>query len=131
MKKNHRYPNRSFLILTVACAAIGWGAITSSDAGKPSPAPAQKNQEAGRLVILRSAVLGGTIVGLSIDGVQTAKIDYNGRYDAPLAAGQHVLTVMPIPNREFAKPSTMRVTVEPGKTYTFMAKRSDVAIVLK
>jgi hypothetical protein len=131
MKKNHRYPNRSFLILTVVCAAIGWGAIISSDAGKPSPAAAQKNQEAGRLIIQRSAVLGTTVVGLSIDGVQTAKINYNGRYDAPLATGQHVLTVVPIPNREFAQPTQARVTVLPGKTYTFTAKRKDVAIVLQ
>jgi hypothetical protein len=131
MKKTHRNQNRSFLILTVACAVIGWGAIISSHAATPSPAATQTTQQAGRLVIKRSANLGSTVVGLSIDGVQKARINYNGRYDAPLAAGPHLLTVTPIPAREYAKPSEKRLTVEPGKTYTFTAKRSDVAIVLQ
>ena len=49
----------------------------------------------------------------------------------PLAVGQHVVAVVPIPSREFAKPTETRLTVEKGKTYTFTAKRDDVTIVLK
>ena len=63
--------------------------------------------------------------------MQTARIAFNGSYDAPLAVGQHVVTVLPIPNREFGKPSETRLTVEKGKTYSFTAKRSDVSIILK
>jgi hypothetical protein len=115
--------------IVLACLAMTPG--MSSAAGKASPAAEQKAQPAGRLVIVRAANLGSTIVDLKIDGVETAKINYNGRYDAPLAAGPHVLTVIPFASREIPKPNQTRLTVEPGKTYTFTAKRDDVSVVLK
>lgn len=122
---------RNSLIIAVACAALAIVPAIVSGAGKAAPAPAQTTQDTGRLVITRSANLGQAVVGVSIDGVQVAKVNFNGRYDAPVAVGQHVVTVLPIPNREFAKPSETRLTVEKGKTYSFTAKRSDVAIILK
>ena len=85
----------------------------------------------GKLVIVRSANLGLTVIGVSIDGEQKAKINYNGRFEAPLSVGPHVITTVPIPNREHAQPAQTRVNVEKGKTYTFTAARSDVSIVLK
>lgn len=48
-----------------------------------------------------------------------------------LGIWQHVITVIPIPNREQAQPNQTRVTVQPGQTYKYTAKQSDVAIVLK
>jgi hypothetical protein len=133
MNKNYLCLNRGIFVLAVGCAALACfipGAVSA--AGKPSPAAKQQmTQEAGRLLIVRSANLGSTVVGLSIDGKETAKINFGGRYDAPLAAGQHVITVIPIPNREHGQPNQTRVTVQPGQTYKFTAKQSDVAIVLK
>jgi hypothetical protein len=133
MNKTYLHRNRSIFVLAVVCAALAClipGDVSA--AGKPSPAAMQqKSEEAGRLVIERSANMGSIVVGLSIDGKETAKINFGGRYDAPLAAGQHVLSVIPIPNREQAQPSQTRVTVQPGQTYKFTAKTSDVAIVLK
>jgi hypothetical protein len=132
MKNTYHHPNRSlFVLATVACLAIGWAGITPVDAGKPSLTAAPKTQETGRLVILRSANLGSAVVGLKIDGMQTALINFNGRYDAPLAAGKHALTVAPVPPREAAQPTQTQVTVEKGKTYTFTARRADVNIVLQ
>jgi len=133
MNKTHFDRNRSIFVLAVVCAALACLIPgDASAAGKISPATKQqKSAEAGRLVVVRSANLGSTVVGLSIDGKETAKINFGGRYDAPLAAGPHVLTVIPIPNREQAQPNQTRVTVQPGQTYKFTAKQSDVAIVLK
>ncbi len=129
MNKNR---NRNILMPIVACAALAClipGGVSA--AAKSSPvAKQQQTQEAGRLVIVRSANLGSVVVGVSIDGKETTKINFGGRYEAPLAAGQHVIAVIPIPNREHAQPSQTRVTVQPGQTYKFTAKRSDVAIVL-
>lgn len=82
-------------------------------------------------MIKRSANLGSTIVGLSIDGKQVAKINFNGTYEAPISAGPHRLTTIPIPNREHAEVSQVQINVQPGKTYTFTAFRDDVRIVLK
>jgi hypothetical protein len=125
---------RRLLIVALASAAITWGALMPgvvSGASKPAAAAAPKESGTGELVIVRAANLGQTIVGVSIDGEQKAKINFNGRYEAPLSVGQHVITTVPIPNREHAQPTQTRVTVQKGKTYTFTAARSDVAIVLK
>jgi hypothetical protein len=134
MKKTHLRPNRRILILAVACAAIAWGAIIprgAAAAGKPSPTVAPKTQAAGRLIIVRSATLGAYAVGLSIDGKQAAMINFNGRYDAPLAAGRHVLTVIPVPNRQAGKTTQTSVTVEAGKTYRFTATWANDDYILK
>lgn len=133
MNKTYLHLSRGIFVLAVVCLGLAClipGA--ASAAGKSSPvAKQQGTQEAGRLLIVRAANLGSIVVGLSIDGKQTAKINFGGSYDAPLAAGEHVLTVIPIPNREQAVPSQTRVTVRPGQTYKFTAKQSDVAIILK
>ena len=121
-------------MLAVACVAIAWFAISPgniSAAGKPSPAPANTAQAPGRLVIVRAANLGVIVVNLKIDGVQAADIYKTRRYDAPLAAGPHVLTVAPTSRFEQSQPTEKRLMVEPGKTYTFTAVLEDVQIVLK
>ena len=69
-------------------------------------------------------------MGLKIDGKEAAQITYNRRYDAPLAAGSHTLTVYPVVSRG-AKPTEIRVNVEPGRTYTFTAARQDIQLVLQ
>ena len=121
------------LLLVATCLAIG-GLISQpgavSAAGKGSPAPTQ-NAQAGRLVIVRSASLGPTIVGLKIDGKEAARISYNRRYDEPIAAGPHTLTVYPAISLGGAKPTEKHLNVQPGKTYTFTAARKDIQIVLK
>ena len=134
MNKTRVQLHRANLMLIVASVAIAWFAIipgNMSAAGKPAPAPAQKTQAAGRLVIVRSASLGPSIIGLKIDGVKTAQMAYNRRYDAQLTAGAHVLTVYPVFSVGNAQPTETRLTVEPGKTYTFTATRQDIQIVLK
>jgi hypothetical protein len=120
---------RIAVCLVVGLALAGPELVFGAD--KKAPTPAQGHQPAGRLVIVRSASLGPTIVGLKIDGVETAKITYNRRYDTSLAAGEHVLTVYPLPSLEGARPTETKVNVQPGKTYTFTAARDDIQIVLK
>jgi len=123
--------SRRLFLSALACAAIILAPALVAAAGKPSAAAATQNQAAGRLVIKRSAHLGSSLVNLSIDGKQVAKIGFNGNYEGPLAAGSHVITVFPIAGREHPQPYTTRITVEPGKTYTFTLVRSDVSVILK
>jgi hypothetical protein len=85
----------------------------------------------GRLVINRAPNLGPTIVGLKIDGRDVDKISYNRRYDAPIAAGPHVLTTWPVVSLDGARPVDMQVNIEAGKTYTFTARRLDIQVVLR
>jgi len=115
----------SIVVVSLALACLTITAHISA-AGKPS-----SDVAAGRLIIVRAVNLGPTLVGLKIDGVEMHPIAYNRRYDAPIAAGSHVLTVFPVISREGSKPTEKRLNVEPGKTYTFTAKRSDILIILQ
>ena len=106
--------------LIAATLAIGAVIVGQSDLfaaqKKEMPAAVQTTQGVGRLIIVRAANLGPTIVGLKIDGKDVDKISYNRRYDAPIAAGAHVLTVYPVVSYEGARPVDARINVEPGKT---------------
>lgn len=125
----YRYLMLAIGCVGIACFAISAGSISA--AGKSSPAPAKTAPAPGRLVIVRSPHLGVIVVNLKIDGVQAADIYKTRRYDAPLAAGPHVLTVAPLSHFEQSQPTEKRLTVEPGRTYTFTAVLEDVQIVLK
>lgn len=122
---------RCFITIAICSLALFCAHPSATFAAeKAAPAPA-KGQEAGRLVVIRAANLGVQVFGISIDGKQVYKSNFGGRYDAPLAAGPHTISTIPIPDSEHAGVSERKVTVEPGKTYTFTAKREDVRIVLK
>ncbi|MEO5754864.1 MAG: hypothetical protein ABIR38_09170 [Chthoniobacterales bacterium] len=126
--------NRMILPLAVVCATFVCCMVIPAEvsaAGKAKAAPAPESKAAGRLVITRSATLGAYGVGLSVDGKQVATINYNGRYDAPLAAGSHVLSVIPIPNRMSGKTRETKVTIAPGQTLSFTAKRDNDDYILK
>src|SRR6476619_5181200 len=119
--------------LAVAALAIAWFAFACgniSAAGKASLTPAKATQAPGRLIILRAPNIGPQIVGLEIDGVQTALISYNRRYDASLAAGPHVLMVFPVIGRWTVSTKEKRLIVETGKTYTFTATWQHIGILL-
>jgi hypothetical protein len=133
MKRKRIHLRTGKLSVAIASLAVVCFTITTniSAAAKPSSVAEPEAVGAGRLIIVRAVNLGPTIVGLKIDGVQMTPIAYNRRYDAPIAAGSHVLTVYPVVSREGARPTEKRLNVEPGKTYTLTAKRADIEIVLQ
>jgi hypothetical protein len=120
------------LSLIAAGAAIGWLIVSQGDllaAQKKETATA--SPAVGHLVVKRAANLGATIVGLKVDGKEVDRITYNRSYSASIPAGSHVLTSYPVNSYENARPVDMRITVAPGKTYTFTAKRNDIEVVLR
>ena len=135
MKMLSTYLNQRGLTMIVASLATCWflssPEVGSAAAKKSSSAPTQEMTAPGRLVVVRGATLGPTIVGLRVDGVKVAEISYNRRYDAPLAAGSHVVTVYAVNSQDLGKPTDIRVNVASGKTYTFTAVRHDVNMVLR
>lgn len=132
MNQTSLLPYRRSFVAIAICSLVLFCAHPPATLAAEKAAPAAaKSQEAGRLVIVRSANLGSAVVGISIDGKQVTRLNFNGRYDAPISAGPHTLSSSPIPDSEHAGASELKVTVEPGKTYTFTAKRNDVRIVLK
>ena len=135
MKMLSTYLSQRGLMMIVASLATCW--LLASPEGvsaaekKSSPAPMQETKAPGRLVIVRSATLGPTVVGLRVDGAKVAEITYNRRYDAPIAAGSHVITTYPVHSMSNARPREIKISVESGRTYTFTATRQDVDLVLK
>ena len=99
-------------VILAFAIAICW----SSQAAQPS------STDSGRLVVGRSPAIGTKVfVRLSIDG-EVHNIKPGGRYDEPIAAGQHVLRVDTPSNQ--THPTSMSLTVEPGHTYAFTATRN-------
>src|SRR6266496_3676851 len=83
---------------------------------------ARASDKGARLIVQRAANFGNEIaVDLSIDGKRVAYIQRDHRYDGFVSAGRHVLTVLPMPNVDLRRPTTLRVTVRPGRTYIFTA----------
>jgi len=133
MRKTHRHQlHLSFgAVVALLLAAVVLLPAPVPAATKSSSAPPAKTAGAGHLVIKRSANLGDTMVDLSIDGKEVARIRFNGTYDAPIAAGAHIVSALPFPNREHATASVVKLNVQPGKTYTYTALVEDVRIALR
>ena len=120
-------------VLLAASLILGALALPSENvsAAEKKSASTQTNNATGRLVIRRSANLGPAVIGLKIDGTEVTRISFNRTYNEPIAAGPHTLTVYPVTSFEGAKPTDTRLTVEPGKTYTFTLMRQDIQVILK
>jgi len=83
----------------------------------------------GRLVVERSPTIGWNVaVRLKIDGTPVANISQSRRYDAPLPAGHHRLTVSATSNTE---PTSIELNVRPGRTEVFTATWESDRIVLR
>ncbi len=114
MNKIRPHLECSRVMLIATCLAIGLflgHPVNASAAGRHLRRQ-PKTRRARALVVLRSATLGPTIVGLKIDGKDVTQITYNRSYDAPLAAGPHTLTVYPVVSMDGSKPTEIRVNVE-------------------
>jgi hypothetical protein len=102
-----RFMSRAFL--TVACVS----AVSSASAARPP---------GGRLVILRAPNFGWNLVlHVQIDGRDAANIVQARRYDRPIAAGTHVISVEPVPYSYSGQRTSIQLNVKPGQTYVFTA----------
>jgi hypothetical protein len=127
-------PLRHLTFLATAACLLALAFIhppSTAAATKPAAAAEPKSEGSGHLVIVRSANLGAAVIGLSIDGKQVKKLNFNEKYEAPISAGPHTLSVVPVPNSEHATPNDLKLTVEAGKTYHYTVKRDDVRVILK
>jgi hypothetical protein len=83
----------------------------------------------GRLVVERFPTLGWNVaVRLKIDGTPVANISQSQRYDAPLSAGHHRLTVSTMSNTEA---TSIELNVRPGRTEVFTAMWDSDRVVLR
>jgi len=107
----------------------------SSPAARANPVEPSPTDETavaepgGRLIVLRSPNFGWNFaLNLKIDGRTAANIVQGRRYDEPVPAGRHVLTVSAVPSYQ---PTSTVLNVEHGQTYVFMAiRRNQDSVVL-
>jgi hypothetical protein len=93
---------------------------------------AAPSKNAGRLTIQRAANFGTDLsLNVSIDGAQVAGLSEGRSYNGTLSAGHHVLTLTVDPNRGGIPPTTKRLTVQTGQTYSFTAMWSGQRLVLR
>ncbi|PYJ78637.1 MAG: hypothetical protein DME69_07755 [Verrucomicrobia bacterium] len=119
MKPRHNFVSKVLLILAFLCA------ISISTVAQGSPPP-------GRLIVERVPNFGWNLaVHLQIDGRDAGVIVRDQRFDGFLPAGDHVLTVFPVPNRVFAPPMSTLLTVRPGYTYVFTAMWDSYLVYLR
>jgi hypothetical protein len=85
----------------------------------------------GRLVITRSFDLAGLPVALIMDGKRIATLEFNRRYDAPIAPGPHTIGVQQIPESERTRSAPIQLVVQPGQTYRFTAMRAGPEVTLR
>ena len=115
---------KSVFVRVLAILAFAMAICWSSQAAQPS------STGSGRLVVQRSPAFGSKeFLQLSIDG-KVHNIAPGSRYDQPISAGHHVLTVDA--PRSQRQPTSMSLTVDPGHTYAFTATReTDQGVSLK
>jgi hypothetical protein len=131
--KRYNYHICGLLIVALVCFVFS-GCQTSSTGASGSTAsmaaPSSKN--AGRLMIQRAANFGTDLtLNVSIDGAQVTTLVEGRSYNGTLSAGQHVLTLTVDPNRGGIPPTTKRLTVQKGQTYSFTAMWSGQRLVLR
>jgi len=84
------------------------------------------------LIVRRLADLGNYVwVDLYVDGVAVGSIGYGSSYEGLLAAGRHVLSVLPTPNPKWPTPWEMTLDVRSGQTYTFTAEGDSGYLTLR
>ena len=92
---------------------------------------ASSSKNAGRLIIQRVADLGtAEVLNISIDGKQVATLPRGQTYSGSLLPGQHVVSVLAIPNALHLLPTQKRLSVQAGQTYSFTAMWKGQRLVL-
>jgi hypothetical protein len=130
--KRQNYDICCMLIVALACFTFSGCQTSSTGVSGSAASMAAPSKNAGRLTIQRAANFGsGLSLNVSIDGAQVASLVEGRSYNRSLSAGQHVLTLSVDPNPGGFPPTTKRLTVQTGQTYSFTAMWSGQRLVLR
>ncbi len=128
--KNYNYYGCGLLIVALACATLSGCETSGTGASNTASAPTASTNT-GRLIIKRVANLGtAEMLNISIDGKQVATIPRGQTYSGSLSPGQHVVSVLAIPNALHLLPTQKRLSVQAGQTYSFTAMWKGQRLVL-
>jgi hypothetical protein len=117
----------AFLFLSVYAATQATSASAQSYRGAAGrPAFERSVNGSARLIVHRIPGLGNhLVVNLWIDGMTAPSIMYGQTYEALLAPGRHVLSVLATPHPRWPTPTRMILDVRSGETYNFTAMSDD------
>ena len=128
--KRYNYYICGLLIVALACFTFSGCQTSNTGASGSTAAMAAPSKNAGRLIIQRAANFGDRLVlNVSIDGAQVASLVMGRSYNGTLSPGQHVISLTISPYRSMP-PSTKRLTVQAGQTYSFTAMWKGQSLVL-
>ena len=129
--KKQNYLSCGLLIVALACFTFSACQTTSTGASGSTASMAAPSKNAGRLTIDRAANFGSDLsLNVSIDGAQVASLVEGRTYHGTLSPGQHVISLSVTPTRG-RPPTTKRLTVQAGQTYSFTAMWSGQRLVLR
>jgi len=129
--QKQNYLSCGLLIAALACFIFS-GCQTTSTGASGSTAPmAAPSKNAAHLTIERAANFGSDLsLNVSIDGAQVGSLVEGRSYNGTLSPGQHVISLTVTPTRG-RPPTTKRLTVQAGQTYSFTAMWSGQRLVLR
>src|SRR5438128_951786 len=105
--------------MAILCALAAAREATAKPRATPAPAP---KGPTARLIVQRAPNFGTDLsVRLWVDGAKAADIPRNQHYGGLLAARRHSVTVLALPNTQSRRPTSIAVTMKPGKVYIFTA----------
>src|SRR5438094_3401991 len=120
--KKQNYLSCGLLIAALACFIFSGCQTSSTGTSSSAASMAAPSKNAARLTIQRAANFGTNLsLNISIDGAQVAGLSEGRSYNGTLSAGQHVLMLSVDPNLGGTPPTTKRLTVQAGQTYSFTA----------
>src|ERR1700730_10933709 len=118
------------IIMSILCATA---ALSPSANARPRPTPASTpHGPTGRLIVQRAPKFGTDLsIRLAIHGKHVTNIPRNQHYGGVLVAGRHVVTALALPNTQSRPPTSVAVTIKPGKVYIFTATWDSDRLVLR
>ena len=134
--KNYKWYRCGLLIVALAYATLsgcetGSTGASSTASASTASIPASSSKNAGRLIIQRAANMGaGLVLNVSIDGKQVAALPRGQTYSGSISPGQHVVSVLLVPNQLNLLPTQKRLSVQAGQTYNFTAMWQENRVLL-
>jgi hypothetical protein len=117
--------------MSILCAV---GALVANVQARShaTPTPTPVPSKSARLIVQRVANFGTDLsIRLWVDGKKVADIPRNQHYGGVLAAERHSVTALALPNTQSCRPTSMLLSMKPGKVYIFTAMWKGDRLILR
>ena len=122
-----------FMGMSILCTTLAT-VVDASARPHPTatPTPSGSSRPTARLIVQRAPNFGTDLsIRLSIDGKKVADVPRNQHYGGIVVAGRHTVTALVLPNTQSRRPTSMVLTMRPGKVYIFTAMWEGDRLILR